>query len=138
MSRVETNKSSFCSPKMLWYIHDLTISRISYYMINVLFICSKNQWRSPTAEKIWSKHPNMNVRSAGTQANARKTVTFDDIQWADIIMVMEQKHKSQLQAKFMLDDKTIHVLDIPDNYHYMDPELISELHACVIPLLGFE
>ncbi len=107
-------------------------------MINVLFICSKNQWRSPTAEKIWSRHPSMSVRSAGTRTHARKTVTFDDIQWADIIMVMEQKHKSELQAKFTLTYKTIYVLDIPDHYRYMDPELISELQACVLPLLGFE
>ena len=107
-------------------------------MINLLFICGRNQWRSPTAEKICSKYPNINVRSAGTRDNARKTVTFNDIQWADIIMVMEQKHKSELQSKFTLNNKTIYVLDITDNYRYMDPELISELHACVFPLLEIE
>jgi len=100
---------------------------------NLLFICSRNQWRSPTAEEIWRKHTNYNVRSAGTSPKAKKTVSSADIRWADFIFVMEKKHKNRLIAQFtrMLDNKKIHVLDIPDAYQYMDPELISELEATV-------
>jgi predicted protein tyrosine phosphatase len=97
--------------------------------INLLFICSRNQWRSPTAEKIWKNHPDFNTRSAGTSQNAKITVSISDIRWADRIFVMEKKHKNCLIAKFtqMLSYKPIHILDIPDEYRYMDPELIAEL-----------
>ena len=100
---------------------------------NLLFICSRNQWRSPTAEQVWRKHPNFNARSAGTSPKAKKTVSVADIRWADIIFVMESKHLSRLTAQFtrMLDYKPIHVLGILDEYQYMDPELISELESTV-------
>ena len=102
-------------------------------MQNLLFICSRNQWRSPTAEEVWRKHPDFNSRSAGTSPKARKTVSSSDIQWADIIFVMEQKHKSRLRADFtrMLDHKPVYVLDIPDEYKFMDEELIGELKDSV-------
>ncbi|WP_454907732.1 low molecular weight protein tyrosine phosphatase family protein [Variovorax gossypii] len=105
---------------------------------NVLFICSRNQWRSPTAEQIWRRHPLISARSAGTSPNARHTVSADDIEWADVILVMEEKHKSRLVAEFtrMLRGKPIHVLDIPDEYKYMDPELVEELHRSVSSILG--
>ncbi|KAF0813519.1 hypothetical protein IGB42_01870 [Andreprevotia sp. IGB-42] len=100
---------------------------------NLLFICSRNQWRSPTAETLWRKRPGYNARSAGTSPNARKTVSAADISWADIIIVMEQKHKSRLKAEFtrLLDHKPIHVLDIPDNYRYMDAELVAMLEEAI-------
>lgn len=69
-------------------------------MKNILFICSKNQWRSPTGEQIFKNHAELNVRSAGTSASARKAVNAKDIQWADTIFVMEEKHKSRLKAEF--------------------------------------
>ncbi|QTN26451.1 phosphotyrosine protein phosphatase [Rhodoferax sp. AJA081-3] len=107
---------------------------------NVLFICSKNQWRSPTAEQLWRKHPTVSARSAGTSPNARHTVSAEDIQWANVIMVMEEKHKSRLKAEFtrLLDNKPIHVLDIPDEYKYMDPELVEMLEQSVNSILGLE
>ena len=106
-------------------------------MKNVLFICSRNQWRSPTPENIWRKHPGINVRSAGTSPKARKTVSAKDIAWADVIFVMEEEHKNRLKADFnrMLSHKPIHVLDIPDEYQYMDPHLIEELKSTVSPIL---
>ena len=105
--------------------------------INLLFICSRNQWRSPTAETMWRKHAGLNVRSAGTSPNARHTVTHADITWADIIFVMEEKHQARLIAQFrqLLSHKKIVILDIPDDYNYMDPELIEQLNASVSPIL---
>ena len=101
--------------------------------MNILFICSRNQWRSPTAEKVWSKHPGISVRSAGTSPRARKTVAAQDIQWADTIFAMEQKHKDRLKAEFtkLLNYKPIHVLDIPDEYKFMDAELVELLQHSV-------
>ncbi len=106
-------------------------------MLNILFICSKNKWRSPTAEAIWRKDNCVNVRSAGTSDKARKTVGFPDIEWADIIFVMEKKHKAMLERKFsdyLVQEKII-VLDIPDDYQYMDAELVEILIDTVSPHL---
>jgi predicted protein tyrosine phosphatase len=80
------------------------------------------------------------VRSAGTSPNARRTVSDEDIGWADVILVMEEKHKSRLKAAFgrLLEGTAIHVLDIPDDYKYMDPELCEQLEQCVGSILGLE
>ncbi len=109
-------------------------------MTNLLFICSRNQWRSPTAEMVWRRHPGLNVRSAGTSPKARRTVSAGDIDWADVIMVMESKHKSRLKAAFSraLQFKALHVLDIPDDYGYMDEELVAMLRDNVAAILGLE
>lgn len=96
-------------------------------MKNVLFICSRNQWRSPTGEQVWKNEPGLSVRSAGTSPKARRTVNASDVQWADLIFVMEEKHKSRMKAQFtrLLAHKDIQVLDIPDEYQYMDTELVE-------------
>jgi predicted protein tyrosine phosphatase len=94
-----------------------------------LFICSKNQWRSPTAEKVFRRQAGVEVRSAGTSPGARRRVTEGDLHWADQIFVMEHKHKAQLIARFgdWVSRLPIDVLGIPDEYRYMDPELIDLL-----------
>jgi len=108
--------------------------------INVLFVCSRNQWRSPTAETVWRGHPKLNVRSGGTSPNAKHHVTEDDLRWADVIFVMEEKHKSRLKAEYtrILDFKQVHVLDIPDEYRYMDAELVEQLEGAVRSILSLE
>jgi len=102
-------------------------------MQNILFICSRNQWRSPTAEKIYSKDERVNARSAGTSPRARKTVNAKDIEWAELIFVMEYKHKDRLKADYnkLLQYKKIIVLDIPDEYQYMDEELVELIKVSV-------
>lgn len=96
---------------------------------NVLFVCSKNQWRSPTAVAVWRKHPALSVRSVGTSAAARHRVSAEDIEWADVIVVMEDEHRRRILADFTaaVAQKPVHVLDIPDEYQYMDPELVDQL-----------
>jgi len=105
-------------------------------MNNLLFVCSRNQWRSPTAEKVF-KQKGFSTRSAGTSPNARNTISVSDIKWAKIILVMEKKHKNRIIAKFarLVDHKPIHILDIPDDYKFMDAELISHLQDAVVPYL---
>lgn len=107
-------------------------------MTNILFICSRNQWRSPTGEQVWRNTPELSVRSAGTSPRAKRTVSVKDIQWADVIFVMEEKHRSRLKAKFtkLLDYKDIQLLDIPDEYQYMDEELVEIMKQSVGNYLG--
>ncbi len=105
---------------------------------NILFICSRNEWRSRTAETVWGKDERVHVRSAGTSKQARVRVAAAMLQWADLIFVMEDRHREQLIRRFgrhALDDKLV-VLDIPDSYRYMDPELIAELRDAVGPYLS--
>lgn len=105
--------------------------------MNVLFICSMNQWRSPTAEKIYADKPLVAARSRGISSNARRTVSADDLRWADVIIVMEEKHKRRLLSDYPgeMRFQELHVLDIPDDYKYMDPELIDEITPAVEPIL---
>lgn len=105
--------------------------------LNLLFVCSKNQWRSPTGEAIYRKHPQLNTRSAGTSSKARHQISHPDLKWADIIFVMESKHRQRLLADFpeAMRFQELHVLDIEDNYHYMDPELVTEIKTSVDAIL---
>lgn len=67
-------------------------------------------------------------------------VTERDVAWADVIVAMESKHKQRIRADFAhaLEDKPIHVLDVPDEYAYMDAELVALLEQAVPAVLGFE
>ena len=101
----------------------------------LLFVCSQNRFRSLTAERIFSGIPGVQVRSAGTQPDARIVVTEGHIGWADIIFLMEKSHLNRLRRKFpeALHGKRTVTLLIPDDYEFMQPELIDELHAKVSP-----
>jgi predicted protein tyrosine phosphatase len=103
--------------------------------MNILFVCSRNRWRSRTAETIFKGHQHHVVRSAGTAADARIRVNEKLINWADLIFAMEKRHKQLLQENFIqsLAGKKIIVLNIEDNYQYMDEELINLLKASVNP-----
>ncbi len=100
-------------------------------MINLLFVCSRNQLRSPTAEAMWRRR--FNALSAGTSPHARRPIGPADIRWADVIFAMEAKHQHRLQATYarLLEHKRLHCLDIPDDYHCMDPLLMDLLDAKV-------
>jgi predicted protein tyrosine phosphatase len=106
-------------------------------MKNILFICSQNKLRSPTAERLFEGHKGIDTASAGLNHDAVDPVTPELLEWADIIFVMEQKHKRKLSKKFQLHLKNTRVvcLDIPDNYSYMDPQLIDRLTQKVTPLI---
>jgi predicted protein tyrosine phosphatase len=105
--------------------------------MNILFVCSRNKWRSRTAETIFKNNQKHDIRSAGTSAEARIKLNDKLIHWADLIFAMEKRHKQLLQEKFSqaITGKKIVVLDIQDNYHYMDEELIEMLKASVGPYL---
>ena len=97
--------------------------------MNLLFVCSENRLRSPTAEAVFSQHPSINAIGAGTNSDSETPVSGDLIEWADIILVMENQHRNKVSKKFraLLKNKKLVCLDIPDNYKYMQPELIETL-----------
>lgn len=96
-------------------------------MPNLLFICSKNQWRSPTAELLFKNNPFHIARSAGTNNNARIRVNQKMIDWTDVLFVMERKHRDIIKERFIISDQPVIVLEIPDDYRFGDPELIDIL-----------
>lgn len=93
---------------------------------NLLFVCGRNKWRSPTASNIYKNDQRINVRSAGVSHKSNHQINQSDILWADLIFVFENKYKSWIFEKFR-DFKIPKVinLDIPDTYEYMNPDLID-------------
>ena len=106
-------------------------------MPRVLFICSRNRLRSPTAERIFSAVPGVETDSAGLASDADCPLSSDQIDWADVICVMEKRHRLQLTQRFKryLSGKKVVCLDIQDNYQFMQPELVSLLEKRVPPHL---
>jgi len=106
--------------------------------IKLLFVCSRNQWRSPTAEKAYQKDPRVDARSRGTARGAVRSLTAGDLQWADMVLVMEQKHQRYITSHFgkLVHRKPLHVLDIPDDYQFMDAELVEAIRSAVEPLIA--
>jgi predicted protein tyrosine phosphatase len=95
----------------------------------ILFVCSRNKQRSLTAETIFRDERAWDVRSAGTEDGARVKVTAGHLGWADVIVVMEKRHKERLRQKFPTEfgAKPCVCLFIADEYEFMDPNLIETL-----------
>jgi predicted protein tyrosine phosphatase len=106
-------------------------------MINALFVCGKNKLRSPTAEAVFSRWLDVETDSAGLSTDADVVLTPEQIDWADIIFVMEKTQRIKLARQFkrVLNGKRIICLDIADDYTYMQPELVKLLEAKAGPLL---
>jgi predicted protein tyrosine phosphatase len=104
----------------------------------LLFLCSQNKLRSPTAEAIFSQYERLEVESAGLNHDAEVPLSVEMLEQADIIFVMEKAHRNKLSKKFKpyLKGQRIICLNIPDEYDYMDVNLIKILKNKVLPLLG--
>ena len=108
-----------------------------YSLIHILFVCSQNKLRSPTAELIFADWPGVETASAGTNHDAEEVLTREWIDWADIIFVMEKQHRSKVQRAYRnrLGRARLICLDIPDDYALMEPALIQLLEARVTRFL---
>lgn len=106
-------------------------------MRKALFICSRNRLRSPTAEQVFSGRAGWEVASAGLSPDAEEVVTVEWLDWADLILVMEKRHQKLLNERFgrSLKGKQLVCLRIPDQYDFMDPELVSLLTERAGPYL---
>jgi predicted protein tyrosine phosphatase len=93
--------------------------------------------RSPTAEQVFSTWPGVETDSAGLGGDADVPLSPEQLAWADIIFVMEKTHRRRLAARFRrhLNGKRVICLDIPDDYDYMQPELVRLLEAKAGPFL---
>src|SRR5262245_61844196 len=103
----------------------------------VLFLCRHNRMRSPTAERIFSKRTDLEVRSAGTASDALARVNQQMLNWADLIFIMDDQQRRSLRRRFAGHpalDRLI-CLEIPDEYTFLQPELIALLQTRTAPHL---
>lgn len=107
-------------------------------MKRALFLCSRNRLRSPTAEQIFASWPDVETDSAGLAPDAVTPLSADQLEWADIVFVMEKHHRVKLARRFktQLKNKRIVCLDIPDEYDFMDARLVNLLTAKAGPSLN--
>ena len=106
----------------------------------LLFVCSRNQWRSPTAQAIFKNSRFYEARSAGTETGARIKITAGLLHWADWIFVMEKRHLARLRQKYpdALPGRSVVTLHIPDAYEFMDAELLEILHGRLAEYLDLD
>jgi predicted protein tyrosine phosphatase len=101
-------------------------------MRRVLFFCSRNRLRSPTAESVFAG-PDIETDSAGLAPDADCVLSVEQVEWADLIFVMEKQHRVKLKQRFTasLQGKKVVCLDVPDRYQFMQPELVTLLQEKV-------
>ena len=97
--------------------------------VRLLFVCRYNRRRSATAERVFSKDPRLDVRSAGTSDDALVRVNAHMLAWADLVLIMDAGLERALRARFAGDPALERIvnLDIPDDYTFLDPELVRLL-----------
>jgi predicted protein tyrosine phosphatase len=105
--------------------------------LRVLFVCRMNRNRSATAERLFCKRPDLEVRSAGTNEEARVRVNQRMMDWADVIFAMDSEEEGNLKTMFPEQTSLSRIvcLDIPDQYGFNDPELVGLLQERVDPHL---
>ncbi|WP_428029254.1 low molecular weight protein tyrosine phosphatase family protein [Ancylobacter sp.] len=106
-------------------------------MTRLLFVCTRNKLRSPTAEQVFAGRQGLEIASAGTNRDADTPLTAELVAWADIVFVMEKAQREKVQSRYRaaLKDKRLVCLDIPDRFAFMDPALVQLLERKVRPFL---
>ena len=100
--------------------------------VRLLFVCGRNQWRSPTAEAIFAGD-GVETQSAGVSPDADTPLDAEAIAWADVIFFMQAEHRAKASRQLgpALRGKRTVCLAIPDKYGYMDADLVVLLRAKV-------
>ncbi|KAF1055056.1 MAG: Protein-arginine-phosphatase [Stenotrophomonas maltophilia] len=98
-------------------------------MRRALFICSRNRLRSPSAQVHFANWPGVETDSAGLAADAEVLLEPEQLAWADLVFVMEPRHRRLLAQRYpqALRHKRVICLDISDDYDYLQPELLELL-----------
>ena len=86
--------------------------------MKILFVCNFGEHRSPTAAKMFKEEHE--TKSAGIFKN---TVTEEQIEWADLVVVMEDEQKLEILKRFPGTKKRTVSLGITDVYGFDDPKL---------------
>ncbi len=99
----------------------------------VLFICHQNRRRSATAERVFSKRADLDVRSAGTAADSLVLVNARMLAWADLIFTMDDHQGRALERMFPGHEALgrLICLGIPDDFLFLEPSLVALLEERV-------
>lgn len=101
--------------------------------LRVLFVCRLNVNRSATAERLFCTRSDLDVRSAGTNENARVQVHARMLDWADVIFALDDIEEKNLKTMFPDHAALARIvcLDIPDVFGFNDDELVRLLEQRV-------
>ncbi len=105
----------------------------------ILFVCTANVDRSPTAQELYQDDERYEVRSAGVAPFATEPLTRDLLLWADRVFVMnerEDQHRTLIRIRFPDVDRPLVDLDVEDRWRRGDPELVGLLLRRLRPHLG--
>jgi predicted protein tyrosine phosphatase len=95
---------------------------------NLLIVCGRNKRRSRTAEFLFKNDNRFSIRSAGLSPKSDRKISEKDIHWANLILVMENNQRSKIREIYRhLEIPKIEILNIPDDYQFMNEELIGIL-----------
>lgn len=95
---------------------------------NILVVCGRNKKRSRTAEYIFKNDNRFNIRSAGLSSKSNRKISEKDLNWADLVFVMETGQRSKIKELYShMELPDIDILNIPDEYEFMDEELVEIL-----------
>ncbi|HQW24194.1 MAG TPA: protein-tyrosine-phosphatase [Bacteroidia bacterium] len=99
-----------------------------YQQPNILVVCGRNKKRSRTAEHIFKNDSRFKIRSVGLSPSSDRKISENDLRWANIVFVMEQDQREKIWDIYKnITLPNIEVLNIEDDYEFMDPELIEML-----------
>ena len=106
--------------------------------MKILFVCTQNKCRSPTAEWMYSRNSEHSVASAGVATDAENPIDRDMLAWADRIFFFERQHRSKIRkfAPDLYGKLKIECLYVPDEYEYKNPQLITLLEYKLVQHLG--
>jgi protein-tyrosine phosphatase len=95
---------------------------------NILVVCGRNKKRSRTAEYIFKNDNRFNIRSAGLSPKSDRKISENDLNWADLVFVMETGQREKIWGLYRhLELPVIEILNIADDYEFMNEELIEML-----------
>lgn len=104
---------------------------------NVLVVCGRNKKRSRTAEYVFKNDDRFSIRSAGLSTKSDRKISENDLNWADLVFVMEAGQRARIWDAYRhLDLPAIVVLDIEDDYDFMDEALVDMLTTRINRALG--
>src|SRR3954453_19764279 len=103
----------------------------------ILFVCRLNRVRSATAERLFCKRPDLDVRSAGTSRDAMVQVNARMLEWADMVITMDDSQRLALEQMFPQHAALARLgcLPLADDYPFLEAELVALLEARVAPLV---
>ena len=95
---------------------------------NILVVCGRNKKRSRTAEFIFKNDYRFSIRSCGLSPKSDRKISDCDLNWADLVFVMEHDQKGKIKDLYRhIKLPPIHVLNIEDDYEFMDEKLVLML-----------